>query len=182
LYCTCISDYRREFGFDDWICCVLYIHTTRNYRQYSAVAIVHSLQFTVTHALGFSVFTSRILATVSSQSHCEVLLSRPNSFLDISSQSPSTAISRTRPNSLPTSILYSFLALHFSPSSDCVLLQLIGTDPTVNTVFYRHECMFAYPLPSNRRLIVPRVCFCGNVFSESLSSNRYTRHSIIIIN
>jgi hypothetical protein len=34
--------------------------------KYSAIAILHTLQFTVTHALGFSVFTSRILATDSS--------------------------------------------------------------------------------------------------------------------
>jgi hypothetical protein len=34
--------------------------TTANY---SAIADLHTLQSTVTHALGFSVFTSRILAT-----------------------------------------------------------------------------------------------------------------------
>jgi hypothetical protein len=55
---------------DDWIYCALYIHTVRDYRQYSAVAILHTFQFTVTHALKFSVFTSRILATDVSQSHC----------------------------------------------------------------------------------------------------------------
>jgi hypothetical protein len=32
-------------------------------------------------------------------------------------------------------------------------------------------------LPSNIRHIVPRVCFCGNIFSESLPSNEYTRHN-----
>jgi hypothetical protein len=37
----------------------LYNHST--YKQYSAIADLHNLQFTVTHALGFSVFTSRIL-------------------------------------------------------------------------------------------------------------------------
>jgi hypothetical protein len=31
--------------------------------NYSAIADLHTLQFTVTHALGFSVFISRILAT-----------------------------------------------------------------------------------------------------------------------
>jgi hypothetical protein len=41
-----------------------------DYRQYSIVADLYTLQFTVTHALGFSVFTSRILATDLSQSHC----------------------------------------------------------------------------------------------------------------
>jgi hypothetical protein len=34
-----------------------------NYNQYSAVADVHNLQFTVPYALGFSVSTSRLLAT-----------------------------------------------------------------------------------------------------------------------
>jgi hypothetical protein len=31
--------------------------------KYSAIADLHTLQFTVTNALGFSVFASRILAT-----------------------------------------------------------------------------------------------------------------------
>jgi hypothetical protein len=34
-----------------------------NYHQYSAIADLHNFQFTVAHALGFSVFTSRFLAT-----------------------------------------------------------------------------------------------------------------------
>jgi hypothetical protein len=37
--------------------------------------------------------------------------------------------------------------------------------------FYCWRGVFTAPLPSNRRPIFPRVCFCGNVFSESLSSN-----------
>jgi hypothetical protein len=61
--------YVRGSGLDDWIYCTLYIHTTRDYRQYSAIADLHTLQFTATHALGFSVFTSRILATDLSLSH-----------------------------------------------------------------------------------------------------------------
>jgi hypothetical protein len=48
----------------------LYTFTTRDYRQYSAFAIVHTFHFTVAHALRFSVFTSRILVTDLSQSHC----------------------------------------------------------------------------------------------------------------
>jgi hypothetical protein len=39
--------------------------------QYSTIADLHNLQFTVTHALGFSVFTSRILVTELKQAHCE---------------------------------------------------------------------------------------------------------------
>jgi hypothetical protein len=45
--------YKTGFGLDDYI----------DYRQYSAIADLHTLQFTATHALSFSVFTSRILAT-----------------------------------------------------------------------------------------------------------------------
>jgi hypothetical protein len=48
----------------------LYIHTVRYNRQYSTITILHTFQFTVTHALGFSVLTSRILATDLSQSPC----------------------------------------------------------------------------------------------------------------
>jgi hypothetical protein len=46
-----------------------YIFTTWDYRQFGAIAILGTFQFTVTHALGFSAFTSRILATDLSQSH-----------------------------------------------------------------------------------------------------------------
>jgi hypothetical protein len=38
--------------------------------NYSAIAILHTLQLTVAHALGFYVFISRILTTDLSQSHC----------------------------------------------------------------------------------------------------------------
>jgi hypothetical protein len=40
-------------------------------KQYSAIADLHNLQFTVTHALGFSVFSSRILVTELQHSHCD---------------------------------------------------------------------------------------------------------------
>jgi hypothetical protein len=33
-----------------------------NHNYYSAIADLHNLQFAVTHALGFSVFTSRLIA------------------------------------------------------------------------------------------------------------------------
>jgi hypothetical protein len=62
--------YKRGFGLDDWIYFTLYVCTARDYRQYSAIAILHTFQFTVTHAIRFSGFTSRNLATGLSQSHC----------------------------------------------------------------------------------------------------------------
>jgi hypothetical protein len=36
---------------------------TLKYRQYSSIADIHNLHFTAAHALGFPVFTSRLLAT-----------------------------------------------------------------------------------------------------------------------
>jgi hypothetical protein len=50
-----------------------------------------------------------ITVSLSLQLTLEVFLAQSNFFLDISSQSPSTVISRTRTNSLQTTILYSFV-------------------------------------------------------------------------
>jgi hypothetical protein len=38
------------------------VTTSLNYNQYNAIADLHNLQFTVAHALGFSIFASRFLA------------------------------------------------------------------------------------------------------------------------
>jgi hypothetical protein len=63
----CFSDYTRVLDWMIGFIDTLYFQT-RDYRQYIAIADVHTLQFTVTRALGFSVFTSRILATDLQQS------------------------------------------------------------------------------------------------------------------
>jgi hypothetical protein len=55
--------YKIGFGLYDWIYYTLYIHTTQDYRQYSAIADLHISQFTAAHAIGFSIFTSPILTT-----------------------------------------------------------------------------------------------------------------------
>jgi hypothetical protein len=57
-----------------------YIFTARDYRQYSTIAILHTFQFSITHALGFSAFSSRILATDLSQSHCHFKSHMKSSF------------------------------------------------------------------------------------------------------
>jgi hypothetical protein len=55
------------------------VTSSLNYNYYSATADLHNLQFTVAHALGLSVFISRLLATVlnteiSTSDHYEVFL------------------------------------------------------------------------------------------------------------
>jgi hypothetical protein len=76
---TCRGDYRRGL---DWMIGFIapYTFTTRDYRQYSAVAVLHTFQFTATNTIGFSVFISRILATDLSQSHCNFKLHMKSSF------------------------------------------------------------------------------------------------------
>jgi hypothetical protein len=64
---------KRAFWLDDLIYCTLYIHTTRDCRKIQRYHWSTHFQFTVAHALGFSVFTSRILATVLWQSHCNFI-------------------------------------------------------------------------------------------------------------
>jgi hypothetical protein len=48
--------------------------------NYCAIADLHTLQFTVTHTLRFSVFTSRFLAMDLSQSHCHFRSHMESSF------------------------------------------------------------------------------------------------------
>jgi hypothetical protein len=74
---------RWGLGVDHWIYCTLYNHTGRDYRKYSAIAILHTFQITVTRALGLSVFTSRILSTDLSQSHCNFKSHMKSSFLNL---------------------------------------------------------------------------------------------------
>jgi hypothetical protein len=150
-----------KIGLDDWIYCTLYIHTVRDYRHYSAIAILHTLQFTVTHALGFSFFTSRILATNLSQSRCHL-----NSHMKSSLQ-------RLIPF-LP------FLLNHLrlpSPERDPILFRLLFCTPSrlLTVPFYNPlarttqktpssivKDVFTGPLPRNGcplpRALVSREC------------------------
>jgi hypothetical protein len=74
--------------------------------KYSAIAIPHTLQFTVAHALGFSVFTSRNLATDFSQSHCHFkshMESSLNSLIPFFPLFCSCQFPKTRLSSIPSS-------------------------------------------------------------------------------
>jgi hypothetical protein len=60
-------------------CISTLVKNSLNCSQYSDIPNLHTSQFTVAHALGFSVFTSRLLATdlnieISTSKHYEVLL------------------------------------------------------------------------------------------------------------
>jgi hypothetical protein len=126
--------YETGFGLDNWIYCALYIHAVQDYRQYSAIAILHTLQFTVTHALRFSVFTSRVQATDLKQSHCHFKPHMKTSFPSLISFLPlfSTQFNSSAPqltsrqacvSKLKSSLLNRLLLLlnitynHFAPTT-----------------------------------------------------------------
>jgi hypothetical protein len=120
---------KTDFALDNWIYCTLYSQTVRDYRQYSAIAILHTLQFIIAHALGFSVFSTRMLATDISQSQCNFKSHIKSSF----------------------HILIPFLSLFCSrqfPRLDSIQLRpetrlltsrlLFCTTPCCRTLLYKH--------------------------------------------
>jgi hypothetical protein len=152
-----------------------YTFTTRDYRQFSATADLHTLQFTVAHTLGFSVFTSRFLAMDLSQFHCHFKSHIKSSlhsltpFLPFLLNHPLLASPELDP------ILDNYLIKrHFLPFYNLSARTTQKTQP-----LYFWEGFFTDPLLSNGRPIVGRVCFRGNVFTESLPSNGSIRHCII---
>jgi hypothetical protein len=48
-----VRDLQTGYGLDDWIY-IHFIHSTHNYKWYSATADLHTLQFTVTHTSALS--------------------------------------------------------------------------------------------------------------------------------
>jgi hypothetical protein len=143
--------------------------------SHSATADLHTLQFTVTHALGFSVFTSRILATDLQQSHCHFKSHMKASFCRLISFLP---------------FLLNHLGL-LSPELDLILDNSSLRRPSLflynpsaritQKTAYRWEGMFTYPLPSNGRPTVARVGFRGNMCTKSLPSNGSIRHNILAL-
>jgi hypothetical protein len=199
--------YKTGFGLDDWINCHL-IQTTRDYRQYSTIAILHTLQFTVAHGLGFSVFTSLILATDCYWTQCNFKsrikssLHRLISFLPFllnylrlpsqnSTQFPSdscapstltqlplAATSITRPNSLPTTVLYSPLLLLLGRVFRlCNFITTWHGPHRKQSSTAKDACLLVRYLAIDF-LLLSYAC-CGNVFTEPSPSNWYTRHNIL---
>jgi hypothetical protein len=64
---------------------------TLKYRQYSAIADLHTFQFTVAHALGFSVSTSCLLATdLSTETSTQITTSMTHKILQLHFKSSQT--------------------------------------------------------------------------------------------
>jgi hypothetical protein len=140
--------YRRVSGSDDWIYCTLYIHTIRDYRQYSAIAVLHTFQFTVAHALEFSVFTSRILATDLSQSHWHLNSHIESSFHSVTPffyhysaaviSEDSTQFNSSLPSSYPGRLVSRNSTLHSRLLFSARLRQLFCPAVCGRTLPYNH--------------------------------------------
>jgi hypothetical protein len=148
-------------GLDVWIYCKLYSYIHR-IREYSAIAIPHNFQFTVTHALGFSVFSRRILATDLSQSHSHFKSHMHSSCNSLIPFLP-FLLSHLR---LPSTELFpvpSRLLLSTAETPSRLLCPLTSrTDSTGNIVFYCQGCVLTGPLLINGRLsIVACACVAG---------------------
>jgi hypothetical protein len=165
-----------DSGLYDWIYWHL-IYSTRNYRQLQRYRYSHILQFTVTHALGSSVFTSPILATDVWQSHCHFKSHMKTSFHSLIHFLP-FLLNHLR---LPSPELDPIL-----DNNEIKLPSLSLHNPLARTTqktqpLYCWEGLFTDLLPNNGRTIFECVRFRGNVFTESLPSNVSISHNTILI-
>jgi hypothetical protein len=135
--------------------------------NYSAVADLHTLQFTVTHALRFSVFTSRILATDLSQSHCNFKSYMESSFRNlIPCLSLFCSCQFWRLDSLQILCFQAHIPAGWHPETRL-------STPCCSTEFFFTTT--SYEPHGKRRLLLSRIVL--GVFTESLPSNGYTRHN-----
>jgi hypothetical protein len=131
----------------------------------------YSLQFTVIHALVFSVFTSRILATVLSQSHCNFKSHIKSSFHRLIPSCHYSAAASSEDSTLhfSTTLLYSsseFLCTFINPRS--------RTPRKTPSSTVKEVCLLVLYLAM--KTFYCRVCVCcGNVFTDPLPSNGYIR-------
>jgi hypothetical protein len=187
--------YKTGSGLDDWI----YwhpIHSARDYKQYSAIADLHTLQFTVAHALGFSVFTSRILAvdfitvSLSLQIAREVFFAPSNSFLATlaaANSEDSTQFNYSAPKLISRQAGISNLDPSLAIPLQCFIYNRFARTTQKTRSLYCWECVFRAPLHSNRsysivacifdatRMCLPSRCLANNVYSDSDSFLRVPR-------
>jgi hypothetical protein len=178
--------YKTCFGVDDCIYWHL-IHWTRDYRQLQRYRYFHTSQFTIKHALGFSVFTSRILATdfirvsLSLQTttkfsfhsllpllslFCNCQFRRLDSFQFLCSQVISRQVGVSKLDSIQLIFLYNHIAR-----------TTRKTQP-----FYFWLGMFTAPLHSNESYSIVACVFVASGMclpSRYLATNVYTDFAIL---
>jgi hypothetical protein len=136
--------------------------------NYSAIAILHTLQFTVTHALGSTGFTSRLLATDLTQSHwhfeshVESSCHRGIPFLPLFCDCDFLRLGST---TLDCCSLLLLLLCLYSPSDFLWPFITPRHGPHGKHSLQLLRMRVYNSVASNRRPSFPRVSFCGNVFT-----------------
>jgi hypothetical protein len=184
IYCHVLAWFIDEVL--DWVIRFITSYTSTQFGtvgNYSAIAILRTFQFTVAQALEFSVFTSRIQATEFSQSHCNFGSHMKSSCHSLIPSLPFLVNHLWLPSPELDPILFrlpactpSTLPLLLLPCRTLLITTLHGPHGKHSLLLLKS--VFTAPLPSNRRPIVPRVCFCGNVFTDPLPSNGYIQVTI----
>jgi hypothetical protein len=166
-----------------WIYCTLYMHSSglEAIQRY----LYSSHLFVVTCALGFSVFTSRILAT---ESHCNFKphmkpssFHSPISFLPLFCNCQSWRLDSIPllPSSYPGRLASPNSTLHsVVPNWIFIYTQFVRTtrktSPSIVPYCFRHTNDRGADHIQNKPL------YCWGVFTESLPSNGYTRHNRLL--
>jgi hypothetical protein len=134
--------------------------------NYSAVAILHTFHVTVSHALGFSHFTSRLWATNLLQSHCN-FKSHMKSWRHLQNL--------IQFSSDYCSILPATLVLLLLSCRTLLITTLLGPHRKHRLLLSRMcvYCSIIEKLPS----IIEHLCF-WNVFTNPLPSSEYTYHNM----
>jgi hypothetical protein len=144
----------------------------------TALSLISTLKFTVTHALGFSVSTSRILATDLSQYRCNFKSDMKSSFHRLIPLFPlfcNCQFRRLDSVQFLRSQAHILAGWRLETRLSSILLNWI--------LLYNHSARTPWKTPSS---VVP-YCFRrvywtserslrGHVFTKSLRSNGYTRH------
>jgi hypothetical protein len=118
--------------------------------NYSAIAILHTFQLTVPHALGFSVFTGRILASDLSQSHCHFNSHMLYSWHSLIPFLPLPDAANSEPSTQ-------------FPSDYCsvLLLLLVEVEVTLRLAVYRQSvCLGVEPLETDDQNFFSQLNHC----------------------
>jgi hypothetical protein len=131
-----VMTYKTDFGLDDWIYFTLYIHNSelQTIQRYGRFAHITVHRYTRTSPI----LATDLSVSLSLQLTLEAFLAQSNCFLAISSQSPSTVISRTQSNSNSSCMRSSLYSLEADGRKHCFLYCCEGvfTAPLHNNGSY----------------------------------------------
>jgi hypothetical protein len=139
--------YKTCFRLDGWIYCTVYIHNTRDQRQCSPIALLHTFQFTVALVVSWQrIYHSLTVTSTHTWSLLGTVEFVPCHFFSVIFDCHLHNSTQFSPDCF--SVL--LLCLYYSCPAEHFLIPLC-TEPTENTVFRA-------PLPCNGCLIVAYTC------------------------